>query len=159
MRQDGSGYRLSGQKIFITYGEHGLAENIIHLVLARTPDAPAGESGISLFIVPKYLINEDGSRGKSATIILRLPRWSTSWASTANRPTVLLCGEQGAGVGGDAVGVSGGQAAASDMFIMMNAARYSFGQQGIGVSGVPYLACAGLRERNCGGAIEDRPRR
>lgn len=64
VRQDDGSYRLSGQKIFITYGEHDLAENIIHLVLARTPDAPAGVKGISLFIVPKYLVNEDGSRGK-----------------------------------------------------------------------------------------------
>jgi hypothetical protein len=57
-------YRISGQKIFITYGEHDLAENIVHLVLARTPDAPAGVKGISLFVVPKFLVNADGSLGK-----------------------------------------------------------------------------------------------
>src|SRR5690606_30121739 len=61
--QDDDTYRLRGQKIFITYGEHDLAENIIHLVLARTPDAPEGVKGISLFLVPKYLINPDGSCG------------------------------------------------------------------------------------------------
>src|SRR5258706_3098434 len=60
---DGS-HRISGQKIFITYGEHDLAENIVHLVLARTPDAPAGVKGISLFIVPKFLVNEDASLGQ-----------------------------------------------------------------------------------------------
>ena len=59
---DGS-YKLFGQKIFITYGEHDMAENIIHLVLARTPTAPEGIKGISLFIVPKFLVNEDGTLG------------------------------------------------------------------------------------------------
>ena len=56
-------YRLYGQKIFITYGEHDLAENIVHLVLARLPDAPAGTRGISLFLVPKFLVKPDGSLG------------------------------------------------------------------------------------------------
>src|SRR5437763_14526723 len=59
---DGS-YRITGQKIFITYGEHDLTDNIIHFVLARLPDAPAGTRGISLFLVPKYLVNADGSLG------------------------------------------------------------------------------------------------
>ena len=59
----GDHYLISGQKIYITYGEHDMAENIIHLVLARTPDAPEGHKGISVFLVPKYLINEDGSLG------------------------------------------------------------------------------------------------
>ena len=57
-------YKISGTKIFITYGEHDMAENIIHLVLARTPDAPEGVKGISLFLVPKFLVNEDGSLGE-----------------------------------------------------------------------------------------------
>ena len=57
-------YKISGQKIYITYGEHDLSENIIHLVLARTPDAPEGNKGISVFIVPKFIPNEDGSLGK-----------------------------------------------------------------------------------------------
>ncbi len=61
-QQDGS-YRLEGQKIFITYGDHDLTENIVHLVLARTPDAPEGVKGISLFVVPKVLVNADGSLG------------------------------------------------------------------------------------------------
>src|SRR5207249_8187917 len=58
-----SEYLISGQKIFITYGEHDLADNIVHLVLARTPDAPEGVKGISLFVVPKFLVNADGSLG------------------------------------------------------------------------------------------------
>jgi len=56
-------YRITGTKIFITYGDHDMAENIVHLVLARLPDAPAGTKGISLFLVPKFLVNEDGSLG------------------------------------------------------------------------------------------------
>src|SRR3546814_15654455 len=56
-------YRIRGQKIFITWGEHDLAENIVHLVLARLPDAPEGSRGISLFLVPKYYVNADGSLG------------------------------------------------------------------------------------------------
>src|SRR5206468_12889347 len=60
---DGS-YRIHGQKIFITYGEHDLAPNIVHLVLARTPDAPAGVKGISLFVVPKFMLGEDGNPGE-----------------------------------------------------------------------------------------------
>ena len=60
MKENGH-YKISGQKIYITYGEHDLSENIIHLVLARTPDAPEGNKGISVFIVPKFIPNEDGS--------------------------------------------------------------------------------------------------
>ena len=58
-------YRITGQKIFITYGEHDLTDNIIHLVLARLPDAPPGTKGISLFLVPKFLLNADGSLGRA----------------------------------------------------------------------------------------------
>ena len=62
--RSGDHYRISGQKIFITYGEHDMAENILHLVLARTPDAPEGVKGISLFVVPKFLVKPDGSLGE-----------------------------------------------------------------------------------------------
>jgi alkylation response protein AidB-like acyl-CoA dehydrogenase len=64
VREPDGSYRFSGQKIFITYGEHDLAENIVHLVLARTPDAPEGVKGISLFVVPKRLVNADGTLGR-----------------------------------------------------------------------------------------------
>ncbi|MCB0960228.1 MAG: acyl-CoA dehydrogenase, partial [Acidimicrobiales bacterium] len=64
VKQDDGTYRISGQKIFITFGEHDFTDNIVHLVLARTPDAPAGTKGISLFIVPKFLVNDDGSLGE-----------------------------------------------------------------------------------------------
>jgi acyl-CoA dehydrogenase len=62
-------YRIFGQKIFITYGEHDMADNIVHLVLARLPDAPAGTRGISLFLVPKFLVNDDGSLGARNDVI------------------------------------------------------------------------------------------
>jgi acyl-CoA dehydrogenase len=80
---DGS-YRIKGQKIFITYGEHDLTDNIIHFVLARLPDAPPGTRGISLFLVPKFLLNADGSPGKRNDV--RAIRSSTSSAFTARRP-------------------------------------------------------------------------
>ena len=66
---DGDHYRISGQKIFITFGEHDMAENIIHLVLARLPDAPEGTKGISLFIVPKLLVNADGTLGERNDVV------------------------------------------------------------------------------------------
>src|SRR5205807_5139 len=62
-RRDDGSYRITGQKIFITYGEHDLTDNIVHFVLARLPDAPPGTRGISLFLVPKYLVNADGTLG------------------------------------------------------------------------------------------------
>ena len=67
-------YRIFGQKIFITYGEHDFTDNIVHLVLARLPDAPAGTRGISLFLVPKFLVNEDGSLGARNDVFCRLHR-------------------------------------------------------------------------------------
>jgi len=158
VRQDDGTYRLSGQKIFITYGEHDLAENIIHLVLARTPDAPAGVKGISLFIVPKFLVNDDGSLG---------PRNDVWCASLEHKlgihgsPTaVLLYGSGKGDVGEGAVGYLVGEEnrGLEYMFIMMNAARYSVGQQGIGVS---ERACqqaeAYARERVQGRAVEGSP--
>ncbi|HEU0229584.1 MAG TPA: acyl-CoA dehydrogenase [Burkholderiaceae bacterium] len=130
---DGS-YRLSGQKIFITYGEHDLAENIIHLVLARTPDAPAGVKGISLFIVPKVLVGDDGSLGARNDV------WCASLEHKLGihgSPTAVLLYGSGKGeVGEGAVGYLVGQEnhGLEYMFIMMNAARYAVGIQGVAVS-------------------------
>ncbi|MDN3988833.1 acyl-CoA dehydrogenase [Zwartia vadi] len=127
-------YRLFGQKIYITFGEHDLAENIIHLVLARTADAPPGVKGLSLFIVPKFLVNADGSLG---------PRNDVWCASLEHKlgihgsPTaVLLFGDGKGEVGEGAVGTLVGQEnrGLEYMFIMMNAARFAVGVQGIGVS-------------------------
>jgi len=80
----GDHYRIHGQKIFISFGEHDLTENIIHLVLARTPTAPEGVKGISLFVVPKFLVN-DTVRSANATTFA-VSRSSTRWASMPARP-------------------------------------------------------------------------
>ncbi|TAM87802.1 MAG: acyl-CoA dehydrogenase, partial [Candidimonas sp.] len=134
-RQPDGTYRLSGQKIFITYGEHDLAENIIHLVLARMPDAPPGVKGISLFIVPKFLVDDDGSLGARNDV------WCASLEHKlgihASPTAVLLYGGGKGQVGGDgAVGYLVGEAhhGLEYMFVMMNAARYAVGIQGIAVS-------------------------
>lgn len=130
---DGS-YRLSGQKIFITYGEHDMAENIVHLVLARTPDAPKGVKGISLFIVPKFLVEEGGALGKRNDV------WCASIEHKLGihgSPTAVLLYGSGKGeVGDGAVGYLVGEEnrGLEYMFIMMNAARYAVGIQGIAVS-------------------------
>jgi len=148
-------YRLSGQKIFITYGEHDLAENIIHLVLARTPDAPAGVKGISLFIVPKFLVNDDGSLGARNDV------WCASLEHKLGihgSPTaVLLYGSGKGDVGEGAVGYLVGEQnrGLEYMFIMMNAARFGVGQQGIALSERAYQhALAYAQERVQGRAAE-----
>lgn len=131
VRQANGSYRLSGQKIFITYGEHDLAENIIHLVLARTPGAPAGVKGISLFIVPKFLVDDDGSLGQRNDV------WCASIEHKLGihgSPTAVLVYGSGKGETGDAaVGyLIGHENQGLDyMFIMMNAARYAVGIQGV----------------------------
>jgi len=137
---DGS-YKVFGTKSFITYGEHDMAENIVHLVLARVSGAPAGVKGISLFIVPKFLVNADGSLG---------PRNDVHCVSIEHKlgikasPTaVLQFGDLG-GAAGYLVGEE--NRGLEYMFIMMNLARFSVGMQGIGISGKqgqPVLASAG----------------
>ena len=134
VRQDDGTYRVTGQKIFITYGEHDMAENIVHLVLARIPGAPEGVKGISLFIIPKYLVNEDGQLG---------PRNDVWCASIEHKlgihgsPTAVLLfgsGKGEAGAGATAYLVGEENRGLEYMFIMMNAARYAVGIQGIAVS-------------------------
>src|SRR5690554_5319800 len=132
-QEDGT-YRLHGQKIFITYGEHDMAENIVHLVLARTPDAPKGVKGISLFIVPKFLVNEDGSLGARNDV------WCASIEHKlgihGSPTTVLFYGSGKGDVGEGAVGYLVGEEnrGLEFMFIMMNAARYAVGLQGVALS-------------------------
>ncbi|MYN11862.1 acyl-CoA dehydrogenase [Pusillimonas sp. TS35] len=155
VRQDDGSYRLSGQKIFITYGEHDMAENIVHLVLARTPDAPKGVKGISLFIVPKFLVNDDGSTGARNDV------WCGSIEHKLGihgSPTAVLLYGSGKGeVGEGAVGYLVGEEnrGLEYMFIMMNAARYAVGIQGIAVSERALQhAMAYARERVQGQALE-----
>ncbi len=136
-------WRIKGQKIFITWGEHDVAENIIHLVLARTPDAPAGTRGISLFIVPKFLVNEDGSPGarNDATCVsiehkLGIHASPTCTMSFGDKDECVgyMIGEENAGM--------------RAMFTMMNHARINVGLQGVAAAERAYQdALAFAKER------------
>ncbi|MES2073570.1 MAG: acyl-CoA dehydrogenase [Pseudomonadota bacterium] len=122
-------YKVFGTKIFITYGEHDMAENIVHLVLARTPDAPEGVKGISLFIVPKFLVNADGSLGarNDAHCVSIEHKLGIKASPTA----VLQFGDHGGAIG-TLVGEE--NRGLEYMFIMMNAARFAVGMQGVAVA-------------------------
>jgi 3-(methylthio)propanoyl-CoA dehydrogenase len=127
-RQPDGTYKLFGQKIFITYGEHDLSENIIHLVLARTPDAPADVKGISLFVAPKFLVNPDGSLGARNDVhclsvehklgIHGSPTCVLSYGDHGGA-TAYLVGEENRGI--------------QYMFVMMNLARFSVGLEGVAI--------------------------
>ena len=122
---DGS-YRIFGQKIFITYGEHDMAENIIHLVLARTPTAPEGVKGISLFVVPKFLVNDDGSLGaRNDAYCVSIEHKLGIHAS----PTAIMAFGDHSGAIGYLVGEE--NRGLEYMFIMMNAARFGVGLEGV----------------------------
>ena len=124
---DGS-YRIYGQKIFITYGEHDMAENIVHLVLARTPDAPEGVKGISLFVVPKFLVNADGSLGaRNDAYCVSIEHKLGIHAS----PTAIIAFGDHTGAVGYLVGEE--NRGLEYMFIMMNAARFGVGLEGVAV--------------------------
>ena len=126
-------YRITGTKIFITYGEHELSENIIHLVLARTPDAPPGTKGISLFIVPKYLVNDDGSLGERND--LRVVSSEHKIGIHAS-PTCVMSYGDGDGAIGYMVGEENTGMRA--MFTMMNNARLSVGLEGLALTDRSY---------------------
>lgn len=125
---DGS-YRIKGTKIFISFGDHDLTDNIVHLVLARTPDAPAGTKGLSLFLVPKYRLNEDGSPGAFNDV--RVVSIEHKMGLHASPTCVLSFGDQddciGTLIGGEFGGIRG-------MFTMMNNARLNVGLQGVQVA-------------------------
>lgn len=125
----GDHYLITGQKIFVTYGDHDLTDNIIHLVLARTPDAPSGVKGISLFVVPKILLAEDGSlREPNDVCCVSLEHKLGIHAS----PTaVLTFGDKGGAVG---YLVGEENRGLEYMFVMMNFARMSVGIQGVGIA-------------------------
>jgi hypothetical protein len=126
---DGS-YKLTGQKIFISAGEHDLAANIIHLVLARLPDAPAGSKGISLFVVPKYHANADGSVGERNGIFCSALEHKMGIHGNATCQ-IVLDGAVGSLVGQPHKGLAA-------MFVMMNAARLGVGNQSLGLTEVAY---------------------
>jgi len=129
---DGS-FKLFGTKIFITWGEHDMARNIVHLVLARTPDAPEGVKGISLFIVAKFLVNEDGSTGARNDV--HCVSIEHKLGIKASPTAVLQFGDHGGAIG-HLIGEE--NRGLEYMFIMMNAARFAVGMQGVGVSDRAY---------------------
>lgn len=143
--EDGT-YRIFGQKIFITYGEHDLTENIIHLVLARLPDAPAGTAGISMFLVPKYLVNDNGTLGKRNEV--KCAGLERKLGLHASPTCTMIYGDRGGAVGWLVGEENRGLAA---MFTMMNLARLTVGIQGIGVAARSYdRALAYARDRHQG---------
>ncbi|HEY2144681.1 MAG TPA: acyl-CoA dehydrogenase [Steroidobacteraceae bacterium] len=136
-------YLLTGQKIFITYGEHDLTGNVVHMVLGRVAGAPEGVKGTSLFLVPKFLVNADGSLGKRNDVhCLSVEHKLGIHAS----PTCVLAFGQNGGAVAELIGEE--NRGLEYMFIMMNAARYSVGIEGVGLSERAYqTALAYARER------------
>jgi len=134
---DGS-YKVFGTKIYITYGEHDMAENIVHLVLARVTGAPEGVKGISLFVVPKFMVNPDGSLGARNDV--HCVSIEHKMGIKASPTAVLQYGDHGG-----AVGYLVGQEnrGLEYMFIMMNAARYAVGVQGIAIAERAYQKAVG----------------
>ena len=142
---DGS-YRITGQKIFITYGEHDFTDNIIHLVLARLPDAPPGTRGISLFLVPKFLVNADGSVGARNDV--RAHAIEHKLGIHGSPTCTMILGDQGGAVGYLIGQENAGMAC---MFTMMNRARLAVGLQGVGLAErATQQALAYARERKQG---------
>lgn len=141
-------YLISGQKIFITWGDHELADNVVHLVLARLPDAPEGVKGISLFLVPKFLVNSDGSLGeRNEVVAVSLEHKLGVHAS----PTCVMSFGDNAGAVGYLVGRE--NEGLGHMFTMMNHARLGVGMQGVGIADRAYQqALQYARERVQGSA-------
>jgi len=149
---EGEHYRIHGQKIFITYGEHDWTENIVHLVLARTPDAPPGVKGISLFVVPKFLVKRDGSLGERNDVqCIKLEEKLGIHAS----PTCVMAYGEREGAIGYLVGEE--NRGLEYMFIMMNAARFAVGMEGLAISERAYQKAAAyakdrVQSRELGGS-------
>ena len=144
--RDGNTYRISGQKIYITYGEHDFTENIIHMVLARTPDAPEGIKGISLFVVPKFLVNQDGSLGERND--LRCGSLEHKLGIHASPTAVMLFGEN-EGATGYLVGDE--NRGIEYMFTMMNNARLTVGLQGVAIAERAYQRARAFAEERIQG--------
>ncbi len=127
--RNGDHYLITGQKIFITWGEHDCADNIVHMVLARLPDAPEGTKGISLFLVPKYVVNEDGTLGSHND--LRCVSLEHKLGINASPTAVMSYGDSGGAVGYLVGEENQGMAC---MFTMMNNARLAVGLQGVAIA-------------------------
>ncbi len=144
--KDGDAYRISGQKIFITYGEQDFTENIIHLVLARTPDAPEGIKGISLFVVPKFLPNADGTVGERND--LRCGSLEHKLGINASPTAVMLFGENDGAVG---YLVGEENRGIEYMFTMMNNARLAVGLEGVAIAERAYQRARAFAEERVQG--------
>lgn len=148
VRRDDGTYGITGQKIFITWGEHDVADNIVHLVLARTPDAPPGTRGISVFIVPKFLVDADGSLGERNSVeCVSLEHKLGIHAS----PTAVMAFE-------DATGYLIGeeQSGMRSMFTMMNSARLSVGLEGVALAERAYQQAVQYAHERLQGGRPDR---
>ncbi len=130
VRQGDGTYKVSGQKIFITFGEHSLTDNIVHLVLARTPDAPAGTKGISCFIVPKFLVDDDGTLGERNDV--HVVSVEHKMGIKASPTCVMAYGDNSDGAIGYLIGEE--NAGMRYMFTMMNNARLGVGVEGLGLA-------------------------
>ena len=141
-------YKITGQKIFITYGEHDLTDNIVHLVLARLPDAPPGTKGISLFLVPKFMVNPDGSLGERNDV--RAHSIEHKLGIHASPTCTMVFGDNGGATGYLIGDENRGMAC---MFTMMNDARLAIGLQGLGIAeAATQQAVAYARDRKQGRA-------
>ena len=144
--QDDGSYAITGQKIYITWGDHDLTDNIIHLVLARLPNAPAGSKGISLFLVPKFLVNEDGSPGtRNGVQCIGLEKKIGIHAS----PTCVM---EYSGAKGWLIGEANKGLAC--MFTMMNSARLNVGLEGVAVGEAAYQAAFNYAQERKQGKVD-----
>ena len=147
-RADGT-WAIRGQKIFITWGDHDVAENIVHLVLARTPGAPAGARGLSLFVAPRLLVNDDGTLGERNAIQTVAIEHKLGIHGS---PTCVLSYEDATGY---LVGEVGGGLAG--MFVMMNSARTGMGFQATGIADRAYQQASAYAAQRQQGAVLERP--
>ncbi len=145
---NGDHYLISGQKIYITWGDHACAENIIHLVLARRPDAPEGNQGISLFLVPKFLVNRDGSLGERNDV---KPVGVEHKLGIHSSPTCTIAFGDNGGAVGYLVGEE--NKGLQCMFSMMNNARLSVGHQGVAVGERAYQQAVGYARDRVQGRV------
>ena len=147
--QDDGTYRITGTKIFISFGEHDMSQNIVHLVLARTPSAPPGTKGISCFIVPKHLLNDDGTPGERNDVTC--VSIEHKMGIKASPTCVLSYGDAGEGAVGYLIGEE--NAGMRYMFTMMNNARLSVGLEGLSLAERAFqMALAYAKERRQGRA-------
>ena len=150
---DDGTWRITGTKIFISFGEHDMADNIVHLVLARMPDAPPGTKGISCFIVPKFLVDEDGSLGERNDVAC--VSIEHKMGIKASPTCVMSYGEAGEGAVGYLIGEA--NQGMRYMFTMMNNARLSVGLEGLALAERAYQDALAVRPGAPAGPGAGRP--